>query len=112
MRASKHRPEFGVDAQRGGIPRRSNVLRQRRMPVPAVHCTVAFEAVLQEVLEMPAEKHAWLVERAVGSPDDEVELSADELAQLDDTAMDADRAAERGELLPQHVVLGYMRQIS
>ena len=73
---------------------------------------VAFEAVLQELLEMPAEKHAWLVERAVSSPDDEVELSADELAQLDDTAMDADRAAERGELLPQHEVLGYMRQIS
>ena len=58
-------------------------------------------------------RSAELVERVIDSlDDDEVELSADELAQLGDAAMDADRAAERGELLPQDEVLGYMRQIS
>jgi hypothetical protein len=54
-----------------------------------------------------------LVEGVIDSlEDDEVELSADELAPLDDAAMDADRAAERGELLPQDEVLVCMRQIS
>jgi uncharacterized protein YigA (DUF484 family) len=73
---------------------------------------VAFEAVLQDVLEVPAEKRVELVERVIDSlGDDEVELSADELAQLDDAATAADRAVERRELLPQDEVLGYMRQI-
>jgi putative addiction module component (TIGR02574 family) len=75
--------------------------------------TMAIEAVLQEVLKMPAEERAELVEHLIDSlDDDQVELSADELAQLDEAIADADRAAERGELIPADAVLAQMRQIS
>lgn len=74
--------------------------------------TVAIEAVLQEVLKMPADERAELVERLIDSLDgDEVELSAEELAQLDEAIADADRAVERGELIPADDVLAQMRQI-
>ena len=75
--------------------------------------SVAIEAVLQEVLKMPAEERAELVERVIDSlGDEEVELSAEELAELDEAIADADRAAERGELIPADDVLAQMRQIS
>jgi hypothetical protein len=74
---------------------------------------MAIEAVLQEVLKMPAEDRAELVEHLIDSlHDHEVELSAEELAQLDDAIADADRAVERGELIPADAVLAQMRQIS
>lgn len=74
---------------------------------------VALEAVLREALKMSAEERAELVERLIDSLDDnDVELSAEELAQLDEAIADADRAAERGELIPHHEVLAQMRQIS
>ena len=74
---------------------------------------VAIEAVLQEVLKMPAEERADLVEHLIDSlDDDQVELSAEELAQLDEAIADADRAVERGELIPADAVLAQMRQIS
>lgn len=74
--------------------------------------TMAIEAVLQEVLKMPPEERAELVERLIDSLDDEVELSAEELAQLDEAIADADRAVERGELISADDVLAQMRQIS
>jgi hypothetical protein len=75
--------------------------------------TMAIEAVLQEVLKMPADERAELVERLIDSlNDDEIELSADELAQLDEAIADADRAVERGDLIPADDVLAQMRQIS
>lgn len=75
--------------------------------------TMAIEAVLQEVLKMPAEERAELVEHLIDSlDDDQVELSAEELAQLDEAIADAGRAAERGELIPADAVLAQMRQIS
>ena len=74
---------------------------------------VAIEAVLHEVLQLPADERAELVERLIDSLDeDEVELSAEELAQLDEAIADADRAVERGELIPADAVLAQMRQIS
>jgi putative addiction module component (TIGR02574 family) len=74
---------------------------------------VAIEAVLQEVLKMPADERAELVEHLIDSlDDDQVELSAEELARLDDAIADADRAVERGELIPADAVLAQMRQIS
>lgn len=74
---------------------------------------VAIEAVLQQVLKMPAEERAELVEHLIDSlEDDEVELSAEELAHLDEAIADADRAVERGELIPADAVLAQMRQIS
>jgi len=75
--------------------------------------SVAIEAVLQEVLKMPADERTELVERLIDSLEqDEVELSADELAQLDEAIADADRAVERGDLIPADDVLAQMRQIS
>jgi hypothetical protein len=74
---------------------------------------VAIESVLQEVLKMPANERAELVERVIDSlDDDQVELSPDELAQLDEAIADADRAVERGDLIPADDVLAQMRQIS
>jgi hypothetical protein len=73
---------------------------------------MAIEAVLQQVLKMPAEERAELVERVIDSLDDEVELSAEELAELDEAIADADRAVERGELISAEDVLAQMRQIS
>jgi hypothetical protein len=74
--------------------------------------TMAIEAVLQQVLKMPADERAELVERLIDSLDDEVELSAEELARLDEAIADADRAVERGELISADDVLAQMRQIS
>jgi hypothetical protein len=74
--------------------------------------TMAIEAVLQQVLKMPAEERAELVERLIDSLDGEVELSAEELAQLDEAIADADRSVERGELISADDVLAQMRQIS
>lgn len=73
---------------------------------------MAIEAVLQQVLKMPADERAELVERLIDSLDDEVELSAEALAQLDDAIADADSAVERGELISADDVLAQMRQIS
>ena len=74
---------------------------------------MAIEAVLQVVLEMPADERAELVERLIDSlSEDEIELSAEELAQLDDAIADADRAVEQGQLIPADAVLAQMRQIS
>lgn len=73
---------------------------------------MAIEAVLQQVLKMPADERAELVERLIDSLDDEVELSSEELAQLDEAIADADRAVERGELISADDVLAQMRQIS
>ncbi|HEU4734850.1 MAG TPA: addiction module protein [Kofleriaceae bacterium] len=74
---------------------------------------MAFEAVLQEALTMSAEERAELVEHLIDSiEDNEVELSAEELGELDDALVDADRAAARGDLIPHDEVLVHMRQIS
>ena len=73
---------------------------------------MAIEAVLQQVLKLPADERVELVERLIDSLDDEVELSAEELAQLDEAIADADRAVERGELISADDVLAQMRQIS
>ena len=74
---------------------------------------VAIESVLQQVLKMPADERAELVERVIDSlDDDQVELSPDELAQLDEAIADADCAVERGDLIPADDVLAQMRQIS
>lgn len=84
-----------------------------RLQVVRYTSHVAFEAVLREALKMPAEDRAELIERLIDSLDDnEVKLSAEEATQLDEALADADRAAERGELIPHHEVLAQMRQIS
>jgi hypothetical protein len=83
------------------------------VPPFARYClAVAIEAMLQEVLRMPAEERVELVERLIDSLDDEVELSPEELSQLDQAISDADLAVERGELIPAEAVLAQMRQIS
>jgi hypothetical protein len=74
---------------------------------------MAIEAVLQQVLQMPAGERAELVEHLIDSlEDEEVELSSEELAHLDEAIAEADRAVERGELIPAEAVLAQMRQIS
>jgi hypothetical protein len=74
---------------------------------------MAIEAVLEQILRMPVEERAELVDRLIDSlGEDEVELSAEELAHLDEAIADADRAVERGELIPADDVLAQMRQIS
>ena len=74
---------------------------------------MAIEAVLQQVLSMPAYERAELVERLIDSLDDEeVEISPEELTRLDEAIADADHAVERGELIPADDVLAQMRQIS
>jgi hypothetical protein len=74
---------------------------------------VAIEAILEEALKMPAEERAELVERLIDNLDDnEVELSPEELAELDDALVDADHAVERGELIPDDEVVLLMRQTS
>src|SRR5689334_16325709 len=63
--------------------------------------TVAIEALLQEVLKMLADERAELVARLIDSiSDDQVELSAEEVAELDEATTSANRAVERGELIP------------
>jgi hypothetical protein len=102
----------------GDLHERGSCKSVRRLPrVYVCRCvryilTMAIEAVLQEVLKMPPEERAELVERLIDSLDDEVELSAEELAQLDEAIADADRAVERGELISADDVLAQMRQIS
>ena len=73
---------------------------------------MAIEAV-QQVLKMPADERAELVEYLIDSlEDEEDELSAEELAHLDEAIAEADRAVERGELIPAEAVLAQMWQIS
>jgi Putative addiction module component len=61
---------------------------------------MAIEVVLQQALEMPPEERVELVERLIDSLEkSEVELSAEELAHIDDAIADADRAIERGGLI-------------
>ena len=75
---------------------------------------MAIEAVLDEVLKLPLEERAELVERLIDSLDDDeraCDLSSDDLAKLDEALGDADRAADRDELIPAAEVLARMRQI-
>ena len=73
---------------------------------------VAFEATLHEALKMSANERAELIEYLIDSLDDNgVEVSSEELTELDDALVDADRAAGRGELIPDDEVLARMRQI-
>lgn len=58
--------------------------------------TMATEAVLQQVLSLSADERAELVERLTDSLEDEVDLTAEELAHLDEVIADADRAVQRG----------------
>jgi hypothetical protein len=115
--AQRAAQDLQVDTRPSRAPQR----RRRSVVPPRVYVcrlveytsTVAIEAVLQEVLKMPADERAELVERLIDSlDDDEIELSAGELAQLDEAISDADRAVERGELIPADDVLARMRQIS
>lgn len=74
---------------------------------------MVIEAVLQQVLQMPADERAELIEHLIDSLDDgEIEMSPEQLAHLDGAIADADRAVERGELIPSEDVLARMRQIS
>ena len=74
---------------------------------------MAIEAVLQQVLKMPADERAELVEHLIDSlEDEEVELSAEELAHLDEAIAETNCAVERGELIPAEAVLAQMQQIS
>lgn len=57
---------------------------------------MATEAVLQQVLSLSADERAELVERLIDSLEDEVDLTAEELAHLDEVIADADRAVQRG----------------
>lgn len=57
---------------------------------------MATEAVLQQVLSLSADERAELVERLTDSLEDEVDLTAEELAHLDEVIADADRAVQRG----------------
>ena len=62
---------------------------------------------------MSVEERAELLEHVIDSLDgNEVELSAEELAELDDALVEADRAAGRGELIPCDEVLSHVREIS
>lgn len=112
----KHRLELALGAK--ARPRTTRETPARRSP-KAHDCwfvryllSVAFEATLQEALKMSADDRAELIERLIDSLDNnEVDLSAEELTALDDALVDADRAAERGELIPCDDVLSRMRQI-
>lgn len=74
---------------------------------------VAIEAVLQAALQLPVDERAELVERLIDSLcDDKVELSTDELVYLDEAIADADRAVERGQMVPADDVLAQLREIS
>jgi putative addiction module component (TIGR02574 family) len=73
---------------------------------------VAIE-VLQQVLQMPANERAELVEQIIDSlTDNDVELSADDLARLDAAIAEADHAAEHGALIPAETVLAQLRQLA
>lgn len=74
---------------------------------------MAIEAILEEALKMRAEERIELVERLIDSLNDDcVELSPEELADLDDALVDANRAVERGELIPDDEVVLQIREIS
>lgn len=73
---------------------------------------MTIDAVLEQALHLSMEDRRKLVERLIDSCDDEVDLSAEELTQLDEAIVDADRAVERGELIPAENVLAQMQQIS
>ena len=98
-----------------GDPRLGHAQRapQLRCRLVRYISTVAIDDVLQQMLQMPAAERAELVERLIDSLDDDaVELSSEELAQLDASLEDADRAVERGELIPANEVLAQLCQIS
>lgn len=62
---------------------------------------------------MSVEERAELIEHVIDSLDDnEVELSVEELAELDDALVEAERATRRGELIPCDEVLSHLREIS
>jgi hypothetical protein len=74
---------------------------------------MAIEAVLHKVLQSPANERAELLERLLDSlGDDEVEISAEELAELDEAISDACHASSLGELIPVEAVFAQMRRIS
>lgn len=74
---------------------------------------MAIDGVLQQALQMPVAERAELVEHLIESLDDtEIELSPEELAQLDEAIADADHAAERGALIPAEDVLAQLRRLS
>jgi putative addiction module component (TIGR02574 family) len=113
---ARARRDLGRDDPRGAI-RRLHVLGafayDVRLQIARYSSSVVIEAVIHQVLQLPADERIELVERLIDSlDDDEVELSAEELAQLDEALSDGDRAVERGELIPVDAVLAQMRQIS
>ena len=62
---------------------------------------------------MSVEERAELIAHLIDSLDDnEVELSAEELPELDDALVEADRSAGRGELISCDEVLSHVREIS
>ena len=68
--------------------------------------------MLEQLLKMPAEERAELVEHLVDSlADEEVDI-ATELPELDEAIIEADRAVERKELIPADDVLTRLRQMS
>jgi putative addiction module component (TIGR02574 family) len=73
---------------------------------------VVFETVLQEALKLSPSQRAELVEHLIDSLEHEVDLSAEELALLDDALAEADRAVERRELIPGDEVVALMRETS
>jgi putative addiction module component (TIGR02574 family) len=84
-----------------------------RLQIARYSSSVVIEAVIHQVLQLPADERIELVERLIDSLDeDDVESSADELAQLDEAISDAEQAVERGELIAADAVLAQMRQIS
>ena len=61
---------------------------------------------------MSADERAELIECLIDSLDElEIEVSTEEVTELEDAVVDADRAAGRGELIPCDEVLACMRQI-
>jgi hypothetical protein len=71
---------------------------------------VAFETVLQEALKLSSSQRAELIEHLIDSLEHEVDLSAEELALLDDAIADADRAVELRELILDDEVIALMRE--
>lgn len=71
---------------------------------------MAFETVLQEALRLSSSQRAELIEHLIDSLEHEVDLSAEELALLDDAIADADRAVELRELILGDEVIALMRE--
>lgn len=71
---------------------------------------MAFETVLQEALRLSSSQRAELIEHLIDSLEHEVDLSAEELALLNDALADADRAVELRELILGDEVIALMRE--